>query len=122
MPIDASNFRAVGMWDMCDADRRIVRPSEGFSGSMLMLVVAVRLSVVSVVSLMWAVLVTERAVVIAVLVLGLLRRGWERSGNEAVVRGVYEAVVRFDWARLVRLAGKFAVLRVETTMVLLLLW
>jgi hypothetical protein len=81
---------------------------------MLMVVVAVRLSVVSVVSLMWAVLVTERAVVIAVLVLGLLRRGWERSGNEAVVR--------FDWARVVRLAGKFAVLRVETTMVLLLFW
>jgi hypothetical protein len=112
MPMDASNFIAVGMCDMCDDDRRIARPSEGVSVSMLgVVVIVVRLSVVSVVSLMWAVLETERAVDTAVFVLGLLRRGWDRSGNEAVVR--------LDRARV---SDKFAVLRVETTMVLLLLW
>ena len=67
---------------------------------------AVRLSVVSVVSLMWAVLSTERTIDVAAFVRGLRGRGWDRSGNEAVVRLVPMRVV-----------GKFAVLRVETTMV-----
>ena len=67
---------------------------------------AVRLSVASVVSLMWAVLATERAIDVAVFVRGLRGRGWDRSGNEAVV-----------WLVPMRVVGKFAVLRVETTMV-----
>ena len=66
----------------------------------------VRLSVASVVSLMCAVLVTERAIDVAVVVGGVRVRGWDKSGNEVVVRLVLRRVV-----------GKFAVLRVETTMV-----
>ena len=90
----------------------MVSPSVGVSISMVGLVrVVVRLSVASVVSLIWAVLVTERAIDVAVFVRGLRCRGWDRSGNDAVVRFV-----------LARVAGKFAVLRVETTMVLLLRW
>lgn len=75
-----------------------------------LLVFAERLSVVAVVSLIWAVLVAERVVDIGVFVRGLPRRGFERSGNDAVV-----------WLVPSRTVGKFAVLRVETTMVLLLL-
>ena len=55
---------------------------------------------------MCAVLVTERAIDVAVVVGGVRVRGWDKSGNEAVVRLVLRRVV-----------GKFAVLRVETTMV-----
>ena len=85
----------------------MVSPSIVVSRSMVGLVgFAVRLSVASVVSLMWAVLATERAIDVVVVVRGLRGRGWGRSGNEAVVRLVP-----------IRVVGKFAVLRVETTMV-----